>query len=89
MGFLHENGIIHGDLCGVSRCRIAALSSHALHLQKNVLISGDGKAFLCGFNLSEFVNVCRSSDVLFLSLKHIPFSQPPIYHALVGLPLKG
>ncbi|KAH9057103.1 hypothetical protein EDB83DRAFT_2316074 [Lactarius deliciosus] len=39
MEFLHENGIVHGDLCG-----------------KNVLISGDGKAFICGFNLSEFVN---------------------------------
>ncbi|KAH8980822.1 hypothetical protein EDB86DRAFT_3087571 [Lactarius hatsudake] len=37
MEFLHENGIVHGDLCG-----------------KNVLISGDGKAFICGFNLSEF-----------------------------------
>ncbi|KAI9457793.1 hypothetical protein BJY52DRAFT_1223704 [Lactarius psammicola] len=44
MEFLHENGIVHGDLCG-----------------KNVLISGDGKAFICGFNLSEFVN--PTSDV--------------------------
>ncbi|KAH9171465.1 kinase-like domain-containing protein, partial [Lactarius sanguifluus] len=47
MEFLHENGIVHGDLCG-----------------KNVLISGDGKAFICGFNLSEFVNVCRTFGVL-------------------------
>ncbi|KAI9433952.1 kinase-like domain-containing protein [Lactarius indigo] len=44
MEFLHENGIVHGDLCG-----------------KNVLISGDGKAFICGFNLSEFVN--PTSDI--------------------------
>ncbi|KAF8266619.1 hypothetical protein EI94DRAFT_1786854 [Lactarius quietus] len=40
MEFLHENGIVHGDLCG-----------------KNVLIGGDGKAFICGFNLAEFENL--------------------------------
>ncbi|KAI0303378.1 hypothetical protein B0F90DRAFT_1816199 [Multifurca ochricompacta] len=39
MEFLHESGIIHGDLCG-----------------KNVLINGEGKAFVCGFNLFEFSN---------------------------------
>ncbi|KAI0255388.1 ras guanine nucleotide exchange factor domain-containing protein [Lactifluus subvellereus] len=44
MEFLHENEIVHGDLCG-----------------KNVLINGDGKAFVCGFNLSEYLS--PSSDM--------------------------
>ncbi|KAF8273843.1 hypothetical protein EI94DRAFT_1715048 [Lactarius quietus] len=39
MEFLHENGIVHGDLCG-----------------KTVLIGGDGKAFICGFDLAGFEN---------------------------------
>jgi serine/threonine protein kinase len=32
MEFLHENGIIHGDLCAVSPCHICCLSSHVLHI---------------------------------------------------------
>jgi len=37
--FLHEEGIIHGDLC-----------------DRNILINGDGRAFVSGFGLSEFSN---------------------------------
>ena len=32
MKFLHENGIVHGDLCGVSPVMSAVLFSHALHI---------------------------------------------------------
>ena len=50
----------------------AVLSSHSLHIKKNVLIGEDGKAFICGFDLSEFENVCRRfSDVIFLTLKNV------------------
>ena len=35
MEFLHENGIVHGDLCGVSRCHITRfVLSHASYLEK-------------------------------------------------------
>jgi hypothetical protein len=35
MEFLHENGIVHGDLCGVSPCHISSpLLSRASYLEK-------------------------------------------------------
>ena len=35
MEFLHENGIVHGDLCGVSPCHISSpLISRASYLEK-------------------------------------------------------
>ena len=73
MGFLHGNGIVHGDLCGVSPGRsCSVLTSHSLHIKKNVLIGEDGKAYICGFDLSEFENVCRLfSDVMFLTLQNV------------------
>ncbi|KAI0283732.1 kinase-like domain-containing protein, partial [Russula brevipes] len=42
--FLHEEGIIHGDLC-----------------DGNILINGDGRAFVCGFGMSEFSKYVRFS----------------------------
>ena len=35
--FLHEKGIVHGDLCGVSRCHVArSLLSSAAYIEKRL-----------------------------------------------------
>ena len=56
--FFHEREILHGDLCDVS-CIWGLLDVplHAALPQKNILINRDGKAIVCGFDLSEFSKV--------------------------------
>ncbi|KAH9977164.1 kinase-like domain-containing protein [Lactifluus volemus] len=53
--YLHENEIIHGDICGVSHHLVGSTEFRCTSSQKNVLIDGNGKTFVCGFNLSGYL----------------------------------
>ena len=64
LGYLHDNGVVHGDLEGVSGDGAILLISNGSSRQQKVLIDAEGNPRLYGFRYCSFNDGPRSSTYL-------------------------